>query len=178
MNIQSFKQYVKENKQEFVDSYGLPMVYLHVTAGDYDTTFSDYHFNVTGDGDIILTRDITERPNHATYMRNTGSIAITLCCCKDAIAYANGGCNLGDYPPTDAQMNSLAQMIAILSDEFEFPITKDYVMTHGEAADIDGYGLYSGDSDCRWDLQFLSNDGEYDEGGRIIRGNAIFYQNH
>ena len=177
MNIQTFRQYAKDHKQEFIDSYGLPMVYLHVTAGDYDTTFNDYHFNITGDGDIIETKPLDETPR-ATYMRNTGSIAITLCCCKGAIAYADGGCNLGSYPPTDAQINSLAQVIAILSDEFEFPITKDYVMTHGEAADIDGYGLYSGDPDCRWDLQFLSNDGEYDEGGRIIRGNAIFYQNH
>ena len=48
-------------------------------------------------------------------------------------------------------------------------------MTHGEAADEDGYGLYSGDSDCRWDLQILHTGDEYGTGGDIIREKAQYY---
>ena len=170
MNILDFKPYIQKYRPLFY-RFSQPLkVYLHWTAGKYDQTFNDYHLCVTGDGDIIETRELTDTPR-ATYMRNTGSIAIALCCCYNATPD-----DLGDYPPTDEQINTLAQMMAIISDVFGYEINKETFMTHGEAADIDGYGIYSGDPDCRWDLHILKNGDEVGTGGEILRGNAIFYQ--
>ena len=32
-------------------------LYIHWTAGHYDSTFGDYHINITGAGDIYLSTD-------------------------------------------------------------------------------------------------------------------------
>lgn len=170
MNILDFKPYIQKYRPLFYQFSQPLKVYLHWTAGKYDQTFNDYHLCVTGDGDIIETRELTDTPR-ATYMRNTGSIAIALCCCYNATPD-----DLGDYPPTDEQINTLAQMMAIISDVFGYEINKETFMTHGEAADIDGYGLYSGDPDCRWDLQILSNGDDWGSGGNTLRGKAIWYK--
>ncbi len=169
MNMSEFKQELKDNRDYFYQ-FPYPVVtYYHWTAGRYFTTFNDYHYCIDGDGEIINTRPITEVPE-ATWHRNTGSIAIALCAC-----YAGKPDDLGDYPPTDAQIEILSKMTAAIAEVFENPIDYDHFMTHGEAADIDGYGLYSGDSDCRWDLQILHNGDRYGSGGDIIREKAQYY---
>lgn len=169
MNIIEFKQELTANRDYFYQ-FPFPMrTYYHWTAGRYFTTFDDYHYCINGDGEIINTRPITEVPE-ATWHRNTGSIAIALCAC-----YAGKPDDLGDYPPTDAQIETLSQMTAAIAEVFENPIDAEHFMTHGEAADIDGYGLYSGDPDCRWDLQILQNGDEYGTGGDIIREKAQYY---
>lgn len=169
MNIIEFKQELTANRDYFYQ-FPFPMrTYYHWTAGRYFTTFDDYHYCINGDGEIINTRPITEVPE-ATWHRNTGSIAIALCAC-----YAGKPDDLGDYPPTDAQIETLAQMTAVIAEVFDNLIDYDHFMTHGEAADIDGYGLYSGDPDCRWDLQILQNGDEYGTGGDIIREKAQYY---
>ena len=59
-------------------------LYCHWTAGRYFQLFTDYHILITGDGKVFVsTNDLSETLN-ATYMRNTGSIAIALCCALDA----------------------------------------------------------------------------------------------
>lgn len=169
MNMSEFKQELKDNRDYFYQ-FPYPVVtYYHWTAGRYFTTFNDYHYCIDGDGEIINTRPITEVPE-ATWHRNTGSIAIALCAC-----YAGKPDDLGDYPPTDAQIEILSKMTAAIAEVFENPIDAEHFMTHGEAADIDGYGLYSGDSDCRWDLQILHDGDEYGTGGDIIREKAQYY---
>lgn len=169
MNIIEFKQELTANRDYFYQ-FPFPMrTYYHWTAGRYFTTFDDYHYCINGDGEIINTRPITEVPE-ATWHRNTGSIAIALCAC-----YAGKPDDLGDYPPTDAQIETLSQMTAAIAEVFENPIDAEHFMTHGEAADIDGYGLYSGERDCRWDLQILHNGDEYGTGGDIIREKAQYY---
>lgn len=112
----------------------------------------------------------------ATWHRNTGSIAIALCCCQDAQAFRNPwrAC-LGDDPPTEEQVESLAMLSAAIADVFDIPVDVDHFMTHAEAANLDGYGP---DTTCeRWDLAVLHDDDAWMSGGDILRGKAIFYQN-
>ena len=83
-----------------------PKIYLHWTAGRYETCFSDYHINITGDGNIyVSTEDLSEALNH-TWRRNSGSIGIALCC-----GYGAGSTSLGSYPPTAKQIEVMAQVI-------------------------------------------------------------------
>lgn len=148
-----------------------PRIYLHWTAGRYSQDFSEYHLCIHGDGTIVKTRDFDVRPA-ATWRRNSGSIAITLDCCYNAKPD-----DIGDYPPTDEQIEVLAMVVTAICDEMGMDITKDNVMTHAEIATVDGYDLDSDDPDCRWDLLFLHQSDERGSGGDIIRGKAIYYQN-
>ena len=112
-------------------------------------------------------------------MRNTGSIAITLCCALDA----TGPDNLGPYPPTEAQINAVSQVVCVLADALDLTIAADRVMTPAEAADnIDGlytHDNYGPDSTCeRWDLWVLREGEEPGTGGQQIRGNANYYRHH
>lgn len=169
MGIEEFREELRAKRDYFYQFPWPVRVYLHWTAGRHHTAFDDYHFCVDGDGEIIYTRPLDTVPE-ATWHRNTGSIAIALCACYNATPD-----NLGDYPPTDAQIDTLEQMMAAIAGVFEIPIDADHFMTHGEAADIDGYGLYSGESDCRWDLQILRDGDEYGAGGDELREGAAGY---
>lgn len=161
-------------------------VYLHWTAGRYKQKYDDYHINIDHDGSLwATTEDFSEVLPH-TWHRNTGSIGVTLCCAYGATSNA-----LGAYPPTAAQIEAMAQVIAVLADGLWLTIDRDRVMTHGEAADnVDGllpegdeYGPRHG---CeRWDLQFLGTEEsptflmDYDDprtGGNVLRGKALWYQ--
>lgn len=163
---------VKEDIISQASAYGTtPKIYLHWTAGRYDQDFGDYHLCIHGDGTIVKTRDFDVRPA-ATWKRNSGSIAITLDCCYNA----EPG-NLGDYPPTEVQIETLAMAVAAICTTMGIEINRDNVMTHAEVAAIDGYDIYSGDPDCRWDLLYLHEGDEWGTGGDIIRGKALWYQN-
>ena len=83
-----------------------PKVYLHWSAGKYRSYFEDYHININDLGEIyIATTDFSEVLNH-TYMRNSASLGISLAC-----AYGATSNNLGDYPPTQAQIEAMSQII-------------------------------------------------------------------
>lgn len=153
-----------------------PKIYLHWTAGSYRSTYPAYHLNILGDGTVEQTRNFTDLAQ-ATYCRNTGSIAITLCC-----AYgADPDKGLGDYPPTEEQVDCAAQLIAVIAGELGVPIDIYHVMTHAEAADnlddyyaCDPYGPAHG---CeKWDLAILCDEDRWMTGGDILRGKAKFYQ--
>ena len=162
-----------------------PKVYLHWSAGSYDSVFDDYHINITGAGKIfVTTNDLSEIKSH-TWRRNTGSIGISLCCAYNATSN-----DLGEYAPTDIQIETMAKVIDIVATGLWLTINKEHVLTHGEAADNedgiwchDPYGPKNG---CeRWDLEFLetSESPKYDpwdeehRGGSILRGKAIWYHN-
>lgn len=169
MTIEEFKQELKNRRSYFYQFPWPATTYGHWSAGRYFTTFNDYHFNVDGDGEIIYTRPLDEVPR-ATWHRNTGSIAIALCCCYNA--HPN---DLGEYPPTATQIETLAKMFAVIAEVFDNPIDREHFMTHGEAANDDGYGLYSGEPDCRWDLEQLCDQDEIGTGGKLLRGKAQWY---
>ena len=162
-----------------------PKVYLHWSAGRYDSVFDDYHINITGAGKIfVTTNDLSEIKSH-TWRRNTGSIGISLCCAYNATTN-----DLGEYAPTNIQIETIAKVIEVVATGLWLTINKEHVLTHGEAADNedgiwchDPYGPKNG---CeRWDLEFLetSESPKYDpwdeehRGGSILRGKAIWYHN-
>lgn len=95
------------NKQELLEMAHrargrIDTIYLHWTAGRYHQLFSDYHLLIKGNGALVAsTPDFTDVLAH-TWNRNTGSLGIALCCAKDAVMYADGTFDLGDYPPDSA----------------------------------------------------------------------------
>lgn len=161
-------------------------VYLHWTAGRYDQKFNDYHINIDEDGSLwASTDDLGETLAH-TWQRNTAAIGVALCC-----AYGATTDDLGDHPPTVAQIEAMAQVIAVLADGLWLTIDRDRIMTHAEAADnIDGLlpegDEYGPNADCeRWDLQYLGTPDspawttDYDDprtGGNVLRGKANWYR--
>lgn len=149
------------------------VVYIHWTAGNYNYHPDDYHININEEGTIYRTKDFREQPA-ATWHRNYRSLAIAIDCCKDAVLNADGSADFGDYPPTDAQIECLAQVIATISDAMHRPIRQSLYMTHAEAAELDDYGP---NTTCeRWDLWTLPQSPEWGSGGDFIRGKALFYQ--
>lgn len=179
----AFPELWKEAKQMGRDV----KIYLHWTAGRYGQRYDDYHINIDRDGSIwASTDDFSETLAH-TWHRNTASIGITLCC-----GYGATTEDLGDCPPTVAQIDSMAQVIAVLAPALWLTIDSKRVLTHAEAADnIDGLlpegDEYGPNNGCeRWDLQFLGTKEspewitDYDDprtGGNVIRGKANWYKN-
>lgn len=163
-----------------------PKIYLHWTAGHYGQYYlNDYHIAIDYDGSIYVEHDLDEVLAH-TYHRNSGAVGITLACCVGATSD-----DLGSEPPTAAQIEVMAQVIATVADGLWLTIDKDHVMTHGEAADNED-GIYPHDpygpkADCqRWDLEYLgtsespsfnpyATDGS--RGGDVLRGKANWYRN-
>lgn len=150
-------------------------IYCHWTAGRYDQKFNDYHICIDGDGKIWIDGELTDHKSH-TYMRNTGAVGIALCCAFDAVSVDD----LGTYPPTEKQLNALAQVVACLCVDLGLPADIEHVMTHAEAADnMDGvyrHEPYGPTTTCeRWDLWVLRQGEKPGTGGDQIRGNARFY---
>ena len=165
---------LEELKNCIEDAAGaFDVVYIHWTGGGYNYHPDDYHINIDDEGTIYGTKDFREQPA-ATWHRNYRSLAIAIDCCKDAALYGDGHADFGDCPPTDAQIECLAQVIAVISDTLHLPIRKSLFMTHAEAAELDDYGP---NTTCeRWDLWVLPGSTEWGSGGDYIRGKALFYQ--
>ncbi|MEN6413093.1 MAG: N-acetylmuramoyl-L-alanine amidase [Veillonellales bacterium] len=145
------------------------MLYLHWSAGHYHQHYDDYHISLDDDGIIYVTTDDLSTVLAHTWHRNTGAVGISLAC--GAFCTAN---DLGAEPPTDCQIESMARVVAVLSGTLEIPIDVDHVMTHAEAADLDGYGPAT---TCeRWDLAILHNGDEWMSGGNMLRSKAVWYQ--
>lgn len=178
--LQLIAENARDNLKATAASVGRKLkIYLHWTAGKHYTTFDDYHICIDGDGALIQMNDFEEILS-ATYHRNTGSVAITLCCCADAVAYADETYDLGEYPPTTQQIESMAQCVATLCTGFDIPIDIEHVMTHAEAANNqDGvycHEPYGPGNGCeRWDLAVLEQGDNWMSGGDIIRGKAQWY---
>jgi len=188
VSLADIKQMVLDAKdilEENAADHGTSLkVYFHWTAGHYRQVFADYHMSIIDDGGIYIpSEDLTITRNH-TYYRNHGSIGIGICACVGAVSN-----DLGEEPPTDAQIESIAMITAVISEALGTEVTIENYMTHGEAADnLDGYdpgypdhtgyegNIYGPDSTCeRWDLAILKNGDEWKSGGDIIRGKANWY---
>ena len=88
---------------------------------------------------------------------------------------------MGAYPPTEAQLNAIAQVVCVLADALDLTIDLQRVMTHAEAADNkDGlwcHDPYGPDATVeRWDLLVLREGSPRWSGGDELRGNANFYR--
>lgn len=165
-----------------------PKIYLHWTAGHYGQFFDDYHVQIDKDGAIYMPPDTSLRDIlAATWRRNSGSVAISICGCFDATT----GSNLGSNPPTAAQLESLYQATTVIADALDLTIDLKHVMTHGEAGDNED-GIYPHDpygpksTVERWDLEYLgtSESRKYNpkdrahRGGTIIRAKANWYRSY
>ena len=162
-----------------------PRIYLHWSAGHYDTVFDDYHVNIGKNGELYVTGDLDEVKAH-TWRRNTGAVGISLCC-----GYKANTSDLGPEPPTEAQIEAMAQAIVAVADGLWLTIDMNHVLTHGEAADNED-GLWTHDSYGpkttveRWDLEYLGTDEspaynpwatDGSRGGDVLRGKANWYRN-
>ena len=180
---------------------GIKNIYLHWTAGHYGQVYDDYHLCIDRDGTVYVNcKHLIDYKTH-TWMRNHSAIGIALCCGVDARCWLPEDCegfevekaydvshcpkpggaliDFGPEPPTDIQIEVMADVVAILCEELHLPITPETVQTHCEAAFEDAYGPGDGDPDMRWDLWFLpevSLFGELEPGGELLRGKAVFYQ--
>lgn len=173
--------------QEAAGDYGRDIkVYLHWSAGHYGQFWDDYHVQIDEDGAIYVIGDgELDDTLSATWKRNSGSVSVCLLGCVDAEAD-----DLGDEPPTDAQIEGMAQAVAALCNGLWLTIDKRHVMTHGEAADnedgVHEHEPYGPKNGCeRWDLEYLGTDEspEYNpyatdgsRGGDVLRGKANWYR--
>lgn len=163
-----------------------PKIYLHWTAGHYGQYYlNDYHVAIDYDGKIYVDSPLDEVLAH-TWKRNTGSVGITLACCVGATS-----ADLGDEPPTNAQIEAMAQAIVAVADGLWLTIDINHVMTHGEAADnedgIEPHEEYGPKTTVeRWDLEYLGTDEsptfepwatDGSRGGDVLRGKAQWYRN-
>ena len=153
----------------------ISQIYLHWTAGRYGQLYDDYHFNIDADGTVYRTSSSLSQYKSHTWRRNSGSIAVALCCGLGAQANHGYDADLGQFAPT------AVQTVALLVTALGLQLTIDTVMTHCEAALLDGYGPYSGDAETRWDLWYMRDspgDGQMKPGGDILRGKARWYLEH
>lgn len=158
-------------------------IYLHHTGGLYKQNWieeKDYHICIEGDGTIRVNGELTDFKEH-TWHRNTNAIGIAICCAYRANPISKTEVDWNGYPPLPIQINQMAEVVAILACVLDIPIDKEHIMTHAEAADIDGYGYGSGDPETRWDLLVVDDPGTGQKncpGGDVIRGLAIWKQNN
>lgn len=184
--LEQAAEFARESIWKQAEAYDRePKVYLHWTAGHYKTFFDDYHISIDKDGEIYVNGDLDDVLGH-TWHRNSGAVGITLNCCADADSNS-----LGSEPPTTAQIEAMAQVVATICDALWLTIDKEHVMTHGEAADnedgLNTHDDYGPKSTCeRWDLEYLgteesprfnpyADDGS--RGGDVLRGKANWYRN-
>lgn len=176
----------REDIWEAAKEYGRePKVYMHWTAGHYETFFDDYHVSIDDAGRIYLNGNLSDILAH-TYHRNSGAVGITLNACVGATSSS-----LGAEAPTAAQIEAMAQAVCAICDGLWLTIDKAHVMTHGEAADnedgIEASEEYGPKTTCeRWDLEYLETDESPafepwatngSRGGDVLRGKANWYRN-
>lgn len=172
VSLEQIKQLAIKSKEAIwqqAQSVGRDVIlYLHWSAGHYGQFFEEYHINIDYDGNMYAsTDDLAEIKAH-TWRRNTGAIGITLACCYNATTN-----DFGPEPPTEQQVETMAQVVAVLCKTLDLTIDAARVMTHAEAADLDNYGPAT---TCeRWDLWFLPGVAK-GEGGNTIRSKACHYQ--
>ena len=76
-------------------------------------------------------------------------------------------------------MESTSILLATLSELWKLPLEPAQIMTHAEAADLDGYGPSMAGTPAfeRWDLWKLK---DYDwiwlNGGEVLLGKVLYYQ--
>lgn len=153
----------------------LKRLYLHWTAGDYDTLFTDYNGMVecvNGEWAMKLTHDPSDnaigvndnKPAPHTFERNTGAIGVSIA----AMLYATTH-DFGADPVTVVGLEHLCALSAAFCAKYGVDTLgtaaggpyagEPNILTHGEAGDLPGNpsqypeGPYGPLSTCeRWDL--------------------------
>jgi hypothetical protein len=134
----------------------------HWSAGRYipnSVDLADYHILCLFDGRYLIRDDFSEKLAH-TWRRNTNNLGISFAGCYGATTE-----NLGEYAPTNAQIQAMADAVKVICEATGKSV--DIFKTHAEWADEDNYGPAT---TCeRWDLWFLRDGDEKGSGGDEIR---------
>ena len=152
-------------------------IYLHWTAGGYNSVVGPYHTIFTGDGKMHQNVPYTQYTGH-TYNRNTNSVGLSVA------AMAKSG---GQYQwPTNPQLDAMAKEAARIAKGWGWTkgdIDIKKVMTHGEAGSNkdgnimhDNYGptIWGGTGE-RWDLDQPRPSQKLGEGGPEMRAKIKGY---
>ena len=141
----------------------LETIYLHWSGGDYTTLYSAYHFcvaSIAGSGPLVYAthrleanmRDVRAEPDSPyaahTRGRNSFAIGISAMCMQQAAP-----ADFGPYPLTLDLIDGLCRVAKVLADFYRIPIQAETIMTHAEAACIDGY--FGSGQEERWDIARL-----------------------
>lgn len=139
-------------------------IYTHWSAHDYRSVFPAYHFCVAtdDDGEIVVVnthdpranmRDVYAEPEpaYAQHTRGRNSFAVGI-----SIMSMEGSkpADFGPYPLTEPLIDALCYVGAKIAAFYHIPIDADHVMSHAEAAKIEGY-FGTADNE-RWDIARLS----------------------
>jgi hypothetical protein len=124
-------------------------IYLHWNVAGYDNPVGPYHAVFLGDGRKVQNHPYDKTTPH-THRRNNNAIGL-------AVAAMGGTTDTYKWvnPPTITQLNAMANEVANIAKSMNWTksdINKTNVMTHAEAAFLDGYGYGSGDSRTKWDM--------------------------
>lgn len=131
---------------------------MHWSAGDYTTTYPAYHYCITWDGEaahVVNTRDLREnmrdvyfddeRPYAAhTSRRNAYSAGLSVMGMHGATP-----ANFGEFPLRPECIDAMCSLAAELAAAFDIDVDSDHIMTHAEAAILDGY--FGVAENQRWD---------------------------
>lgn len=140
----------------------LRSIYLHWTAGDYRTTYPAYHYCValTGDGavTVVATHDVranmrdvrTGDGAYAAHTAGRNAFALGLAICGMAGATPS---DFGSFPLREDLVAAMCELAARAAHAYGIPIEAARVMTHAEAALVDGY--FGSGADERWDIARL-----------------------
>ena len=112
-------------------------IYLHWTAGNYNSIGGPYHTVFTGDGTMHRKFEYGSSTGGHTYNRNGGgSVGLSLAANPD----------IGQWP-TEEQRVAMAKEAARIATKWGWTkndITTKKIMTHGEAgSNIDGYNAHT-----------------------------------
>lgn len=189
ISLAELKQVVENSAdglQQKADNVGRCIkIYNHWSAGRYGQFFNEYPIEIDFDGSIYLNEEDLSIVGQHTYHRNSGSIGIGLSCAYNATSN-----DLGDYPPTEKQIESLCRANAVILQTLSLPCDIKHLMTHGEAGDnedgIEASEQYGPKTTSeRWDMEYLGIDespafdpyNDEQRGGTIIRGKTAWYMN-
>ena len=136
-------------------------IYLHWSSGDYETVYPAYHFciaSVDGMPVVVETRDlranmrdVRDGGDYAAHTagRNGFSAGVSIMAMRGARPE-----NFGAFPLLEPAVDALCAVVAAVARRYALHIDADHVLTHAEAALLDGYFGCANDEQ-RWDIARL-----------------------
>ena len=141
-------------------------IFLHWSAGSHTTPYNAYHSIALGDGTMVRNTSYDQDKYSHTGGANTNSVGLAIA----AAAGAQSRGKLGQYAPTDAQLNAMtleAAKLAVRWGWSEATIDKN-VRTHGEwERYATQNGILSG-SPQRWDLDRLKDGDPFIDTSKVL----------
>ena len=141
-------------------------IFLHWSAGSHTTAYNAYHSIALGDGTVVRHTPCDQDKYSHTGGANTNSVGLAIA----AAAGAQERGKLGQYAPTDAQINAMTLEAAKLAVKWgwsEATIDKN-VRTHGE---WERYATQNGilpGSPQRWDLDRLKDGDPFVDTSKVL----------